>query len=102
MKKLILISGVILAAYMFLMTAVAPQADAPTAAAVKAGESAVQSGYTIGISEGRVAVFRDGTLYLRTEMTVSSLPRSDRIKLEEGVHVDSIKELKELLQDYCT
>ena len=102
MKKLIIISGVILAVYLILMTAVAPQADAPSAVAVKTGESAVQGGYTVGISEGRVAVFKDGELYLRSDTTAASLPRSDRTRLEEGIHVDSLKELKQLLQDYCS
>ncbi|WP_407386058.1 hypothetical protein [Ruminococcus sp.] len=102
MKKLILISGLILAVYLILMTVIAPQADAPSAVAVKAGEGAVHSGYTVGVSEGRIAVFRDGELYLRTETTVSSLPRADQLKLEEGIRVDSLKELKKLMQDYCS
>ena len=102
MKKLIILSGMILVAYLILMTATAPQTDAPSAAAVKAGEDAVQSGYIIGVSGGRVAVFRGDELSLRTGTEVSSLPKSDRLRLEKGIQVDSLKELKELLQDFCS
>jgi hypothetical protein len=93
---------VILAVYLILTAIVAPQAQAPSAVAVKAGESAVQSGYTVGVSEGRVAVFKDGALVLRTETPVNSLPRSDQLRLQEGIVVNSLKELKELMQDYCS
>lgn len=102
MKRLMIVSGMIAAVYLVLMTAVAPQANAPSAVAAEAGESAVQSGFTVGVSEGRVAVFRDSQLYLRTDTTVSSLPKADRTRLEEGIRVNSLKELKVLLQDYCS
>ena len=99
MKRLIVITGVILVVYLVLVTVVTQEADAPAAVGV---QQATESGYRIGASEGRVAVFRDGNLYLRTDTTLSSLPKSDRNRLEQGINVDSLKELKSLLEDYCS
>ena len=102
MKKLIIITGVILAAYLTLTAVITPREELPSAAAIQSGETEAESGFRIGVSQGRVAVFRDGELFLRTETLLSSLPKSDRARLEKGVHVDSLKELKELLEDYCS
>ncbi|MBQ3285465.1 MAG: hypothetical protein IJH40_07470 [Ruminococcus sp.] len=102
MKKLILIAGVIVMIYLALNLFVSPQADAPVAASASAQTAQQEKGFRIGVADDRVAVFRDGILYLKTETLLSSLPKSDRARLEEGIHVDSIKELKELLQDYCS
>ena len=102
MKKLLLIAGIILIGYVAVTALLLPQAAAPVAASAGAQEEAAESGYRIGESDGRVAVFRNGELYLRTETQVSSLPKSDRVRLKEGISVNSIKEIKELLQDYCS
>lgn len=102
MKKLIMITGIILIGYLVLMTTVSQPPASPSASAVSAEESAADSGYLIGISQGRVTVFKDGKPMVRTDTQLSDLPKSDRARLEEGIHVDSIKELKEKLEDYCS
>ena len=102
MKKLILITGAILLLYLIVMTSVTPAATSPSATVVPTQESTAENGYIIGISEGRVAVFKDGEMMLRTDTQLSDLPKSDRVRLEEGVHIDSLKELKERLEDYCS
>lgn len=102
MKKLIMITGAILILYLVVMTAVTPAATTPSATTVTTEESTADNGYIIGISEGRVTVFRDGDIAIRTDTQLSDLPKSDRVKLEEGIHVDSLKELKERLEDYCS
>lgn len=102
MKKLIMITGTVLIAYLILVTMIAAPESAPSATTVTAQESTADSGYIIGISEGRVAVFRDGQTVIRTDTQLSDLPKSDRAKLEEGIHIDSLKELKERLEDYCS
>lgn len=101
-KKLIVISGIVVMAYLALNLIVSPQADAPVAASASAQATQAENGFRIGAADDRVAVFRDGELYLKTETLLSSLPKSDRIRLEEGISVSSVKELKELLQDYCS
>lgn len=102
MKKLIIITGVILIVYLVGMTMVAQPASAPSAKTSSSGETAAYSGYLIGISEERVTVFKDGKPYIRTDTQISDLPKSDQARLEEGVRIDSLKELKEKLQDYCS
>ena len=102
MKKLILIAGIIVMIYLALNLIVSPQADAPVAASASAQATQAENGFRIGVADDRVAVFHDGVLYLKTETLTSSLPKSDRAKIEEGIHVDSVKELKKLLQDYCS
>ena len=101
-KKLILITGAILLLYLVVMSSVAPAATTPSATVVPTQESTAENGYIIGISEGRVTVFKDGEMMLRTDTQLSDLPKSDRVRLEEGVHIDSLKELKERLEDYCS
>ena len=102
MKKLILITGVILILYLVVVTSVTPAATTPSDRVISTEENNTENGYIIGISEGRVAVFREGDLVIRTDTQLSDLPKSDRVKLEEGIKIDSLKELKERLQDYCS
>ena len=102
MKKLIIITGTVLIAYLILMTTLTPAATTQEPSSVTVQESTAENGYIIGISEGRVTVFKGGDTVVRTDTKLSDLPKSDRVKLEEGVHVDSLKELKERLEDYCS
>lgn len=102
MKKLIVIALIIVTVYFALNLILTPQADAPVAASASARASESEEGFRIGTEDDRVAVFRDGELYLKTETLLSSLPKSDRVRIEEGIAVNSVKELKELLQDFCS
>ena len=102
MKKLIMITGVILIAYLILMTVATQEAQAPAAETVSAQHHVGEKEYRIGVIDGRIAVFRNGDLYLKTQTMLSSLPKSDQSKIEQGIEVDSLKELKRLLQDYCS
>ena len=102
LKKLIIITGTVLIAYLILMTTLTPAATTQEPSSVTVQESTAENGYIIGISEGRVTVFKGGDTVVRTDTKLSDLPKSDRVKLEEGVHVDSLKELKERLEDYCS
>ena len=102
MKKLILIAGIVVMVYLALNLILLPQADAPAFADVSSDSTQAEQGFRIGEADDRVAVFRDGVLYLKTETLLSSLPKSDRVRIEEGVRVSSVKELKQLLEDYCS
>ncbi|WP_405343663.1 BofC C-terminal domain-containing protein [Ruminococcus sp.] len=102
MKRLIIITGALLIGYLIMMTALAPAATSEKATSIAVEESDAENGYVIGISQGRVAVFREGELVIRTDTQLSDLPKSDRVRLEEGIRIDSLKELKERLQDYCS
>lgn len=99
MKKLLLMTGIILTAYLGITS---PLSSAGEPVAVIAEVEATEGGFLVGVSQGRVAVFRGGELYLKTDTSVSSLPRADRTRLEQGIYLDSEKELKQLLQDLCS
>lgn len=102
MKKLIVITGIILIGYLLLITVVSQPAQAPAAASAQAERLTAEKAYKIADYEGRVAVFHNGDLYLKTQTMLSSLPKSDRNRIEKGIEFDSLKELKTLLQDYCS
>lgn len=102
MKKLIVIALIVAAVYFALNILISPQADAPVAASASAHATESQEGFRIGVADDRVAVFRDGALYIKTETLVSSLPKSDRVRIEQGIPVSSVKELKEFLEDFCS
>ena len=102
MKKLILITGMIFVGYLIWMTTLSAQAPAPVTQTLQTERNTQETEYRIGVQDGRVAVFRHGELYLKTETAVSSLPKSDRKKIEDGIEIDSLKELKERLEDYCS
>lgn len=102
LKKLLLISGAILIAYLVLMTAYDSYTYAPDAAAADSASVAAHEGYLVTGDRGRIVVFRGKELYMSTDTQISSLPKADRVKLVEGIHIDSEKELKALLEDYCS
>ena len=101
-KKLIMITGAILLIYLIVITAAAQPTENSSPQVTSAEADNAESGYRLGVSDGRVAVFRDGELYMRTDTQISSLPKADRKRLDEGINIDSVKELTELLQDFCS
>ena len=102
MKKMLAVTGAILIACVILTSAASPNASAPRAASSGYRETAVDEGFTVTEREGRVAVLRGERLYKLTDTPAASLPKADRNRLSEGIHVDSEKELKAVLEDYCS
>ena len=102
MKKLIMITGAVLLVYLIVVTAAAQPTEYSSPQVTSAQANGAESGYRLGVSDGRIAVFRDGELYMITDTQISSLPKADQKRLEEGIYINSDRELKELLQDYCS
>ena len=98
MKKLILITGAILTAYLLLIYFATPFA----APSYEAAAQPYLPAYTVAESDGRVAVFKDGEIFMTTDTPVSSLPKSDINRLQKGIPVPDQRELKKLLQDLCS
>ena len=97
MKKLFAFTGAILIACVIVSASISPRplpADDPGGGA--------DSAFVMREEDGRVVVYRGGALYLRTDTRVAQLPKSDRVKLAEGITVYSEKELKRLVEDYCS
>ena len=97
MKKLLLITGVILIAYLLFLSAQTPR---PTDTAQTAAGSGAP--YTVREYQGYVAVFEKEKEPHITDTAVASLPQSDRGKLKKGISIYSEKELKALLEDLCS
>ena len=103
MKRLLLITGVFLIAYVVMMTSLpfeAGEQPKPAAAVtVSVTEDAV---YLVTERDDRIVVFLNGAQYLRTDTVVSSLPKSDQQRLKDGILLTGFDSLRKLLEDYCS
>ena len=59
-------------------------------------------GFILGIHEGRVALWKEGQQkpIKVFPYQASMFPPADQKRLEEGVHVDNLTELRKLIEDY--
>ena len=109
MKKLVLITGIILISCVLTGSLAAP----PSATA--AGTSAVSApsesetrvnkdGYVVRDYHGKIAVFKYGkeSPVRVTSARTDSLPKSDAKKLLEGVEAPDKQSLNRILEDYCS
>ena len=99
MKKLLAVTGVILIAYVLFSASYGGQNRSVNSARTDSGNGSV---YVMREEDDRVVVYLNDALYLRTDTRVSSLPKSDRLKLKNGIPVYSKEELKILVEDYCS
>ncbi|MBQ3416383.1 MAG: hypothetical protein IJH32_00920 [Ruminococcus sp.] len=104
MKRLLLITGVLLITYVVMMSALSPSARSYEEIPASAAVTQMDEGdvYTVLDENGRVAVLLNGIEYLRTDTVVSSLPKADQTKLKQGITVTDKAALKKLLEDYCS
>ena len=101
-KKLLAVTGAVLAVYLLITFTISPPASAPEAAAYQAVAEADNGAWQIREYEGTVTVFRGDMPVLRTETRVADLPKADRSRLASGIDVYSQKELKRILEDLCS
>lgn len=99
MKKLIAITGALLTAYVMISASLGGGAGAGAETGDLSESSVI---YVMREENGRVVVYANDTVYLRTDTQVSSLPKSDRQKLRDGIAVFSEEELKKLVEDICS
>lgn len=102
MKKLLTVTGAILIAYVVLSSVYVSSGEEAVAAKTAQPQTRPQQIYVVREENDRLVVYLDEQVYLRTDTRVSTLPRSDRLKLEHGIDVFSDEELKQLLEDYCS
>ena len=102
MKMLIGATGAILMLYVFLTAAAVPAGESALAANVTAAHSAQKALYTAREEDGRIAIYQGERLVKRTRTQVSHLPKTDRLKLQNGIDLYSNKELKQFIEDYCS
>jgi hypothetical protein len=112
MKKLILITGIVV--YSLFAVAMVAESGKPGKPAAQvlaetisfetASETENPYLYEIKSSDGKVAVFdnKSGEIIRKTDTLISILPEGDREMLKKGIKVRSDKELKRLLEDFCS
>lgn len=112
MKKLIIITGIVI--YSLFAVAMVAESGKTGKPAVRilnetisfetVCESVNVYPYELKASEGRIAVFdnKSGKIIRKTDTLVSILPEGDREMLKNGIKVRSEKELKRLLEDFCS
>lgn len=97
MKKLLAIAGAVMILYVLISSLA--NAAVPRTAPVEATAAQV---FVVREEGDRVVVYCGDSLFLRTDTTVSALPKSDRTRLSEGITLTSEKELRRLLEDFCS
>lgn len=103
MKKLVVVTGIILMVCLFTQVYNAPTVpvEATQTSEYKADESEV---YVLKAENGRLAVYIKGesTPYMITDTLIDTLPQSDILRLEKGIEVSGKDNLRKSLEDYCS
>ena len=58
--------------------------------------------YTVKAHDGRIGIFKDGSLTYIIDVYTNTLPKTDRVLLEEGIVVYSEGELYNIIEDYTS
>ena len=111
MKKMLLLAGC--TALICVLFTAQPQASSienpsspslPSTVSLPVQEPAQTPPYLLKEFDKRIALFgddRETPLYI-SDIYVSQLPEADRLLLKEGLPARSEKELRRLLEDYCS
>ncbi len=88
----------------FLVCVGAVSALAPATATTSSGAPAAAGSFVIKDFHGKIAVFESGSdsPVQITETLTSSLPSVDTTELKSGVYAADERELRRLLEDYCS
>lgn len=76
------------------------QANAAAAVSVEKSPETETGALVVREYNGMVCVYRDGTLYYKTDIPVISLPAQNRKELAEGIEVANETEMHRLLEDF--
>ena len=105
MKKLVLITGIILMVCLFTSVYAAPAATVGTQVSVTDENKDNKNEVFVLKSENNYIVvykFGENTPYMTTDTLVSTLPKGDIMLLEKGIEVKGEENLKKSLEDYCS
>lgn len=105
MKKLVLITGIILMVCLFVSVYAAPAATVGTQVSVTDENKGNENEVFVLKSENNYIVvykFGENTPYMTTDTLVSTLPKGDIMLLEKGIEVKGEENLKKSLEDYCS
>ncbi len=105
MKKLVLITGIILMACLFTSVYAAPSASVKASVTANTEDkSETVDIYIMKAENNRIVVYKKGEQvpYIETETLVSSLPKGDIMLLEKGIEIEGEKNLQKSLEDFCS
>ena len=105
MKKLVLITGIILMVCLFISVYAAPAATVGTQVSVTDENKGNENEVFVLKSENNYIVvykFGENTPYMTTDTLVSTLPKGDIMLLEKGIEVKGEENLKKSLEDFCS
>lgn len=105
MKKLVLITGIILMVCLFTSVYAAPVATVGTQVSVTDENKDNENEVFVLKSENNYIVvykFGENTPYMTTDTLVSTLPKGDIMLLEKGIEVKGEDNLKKSLEDFCS
>lgn len=100
MKKLIIITGILLISCVVISVLASPAPAGSPADTLSQEERR----FTLTEEHGRLVVYREGEdgPFLTTDTFVDTLPKSDRQAIEEGITVTGTTRLRKLMEDYCS
>lgn len=105
MKKLVLITGIILMVCLFTSVYAAPAATVGTQVSVTDENKDNENEVFVLKSENNYIVvykFGENTPCMTTDTLVSTLPKGDIMLLEKGIEVKGEENLKKSLEDFCS
>lgn len=105
MKKLVLITGIILMVCLFTSVYASPAVTAGTnTAATEENKGSVNEVFMLKSENNRIVVYKFGedTPYIITDTLVSTLPKGDIMLIEKGIEIKGEENLKKSLEDYCS
>lgn len=102
MKRLIGITGAVLLTYTVLSATLIPSERSASAAGRQTASVENTAMYTAREEDDRIVIYVGERFLIRTDTSVSSLPKIDRIRLRDGIEFNSDKELKRFMEDYCS
>lgn len=105
MKKLVLITGIILMVCLFTSVYASPSVTAGTnTEATEENKGSVNEVFMLKSENNRIVVYKFGeeTPYIVTDTLVSTLPKGDIMILEKGIEIKGEENLKKSLEDYCS
>ncbi|MBR2715790.1 MAG: hypothetical protein IKB73_06280 [Ruminococcus sp.] len=104
MKKLILIFGTF-AIICVIISAVADSRADALRQTDNTESTQVQSEsylYEIKSENGKIVVYKEGRLHLRTSTAVNTLPKIDQKELLYGIKVNTKEQMNKVLEQYCS
>lgn len=115
MKKLVIITGIILIACTFVNAVGAYQSEPEQAGKntiynetvttiVQTDESNAEPTYILKAENDKLVVYEKGQSkpFMEFDRAISSLPQGDVLRLERGIEVYGKENLKKSIEDYCS